>query len=524
MKRVFTLILFITSLAYTQSSISTQFILKLKDGSNQIPESIQSLNFQFNLDVVHSFELGRGSNEFVFVLAAPESTNAENVLQAYSKNELVDYIELDYKGEGGATPNDTHYGNQWGLNNNGTFPLSPATAGADIQMEMAWDIEQGDTNVIMAIMDSGLRMGHPDIAGRVWVNYGEIPGNSTDDDGNGYVDDINGWDFANDDNNPTDDQGHGTNVTSILGATGNNGLGFAGVDWNCKLMPLKGLDSGNSGLYSWWSEALYYAADNGADVINLSVGGSGFSSTLQNAIDYCINNNVVVVACMMNFNNSTPYYPAAFSGVIAVGSTDADDTRTEPFFWSPTSGSNYGNHISIVAPGNYIYGLAYNSDVNYSTYWGGTSQACPHAAGVASLLRAISPGMSPAQVKNILEITAEDQVGDSQDTPGWDQYYGHGRLNAYQALNYATASVGLENETDISVMVYPNPTTDQFVVHASDIDIDRIELMNALGQIVTVKSQQNSPYYFNENLENGMYILRIHYDGTYITKKVLVTK
>ena len=426
---------------------TNRIIFKLK---NEFQDSVKSLRKQksignnridsvtqrFHAVKVINQSTGKKSNQNIHIIQFPEGTNIQQVIDAYYKTGIIEYAEPDYVGSGGGMPNDQYYFRQWGLKNDGTFSLLPSTPGADIDMEKAWDIEQGDSNIVVAIIDSGVKLDHPELAGRIWNNYNEIPDNGIDDDGNGYVDDVQGWDFANSDMNPTDDYGHGTNVAGIIGANGNNSIGYAGVDWNCKLMILKALDNNNYGFYSWWASAIYYAVDNGAKVINMSLGGSSTSSTLKNAIKYAINNGVVVVACMMNTNSNTIFYPAGFSGVIAVGSTDPDDTRSNPFFWSSTSGSNFGSHISVVAPGNYIYGLNYQSNTNYNSYWGGTSQATPYVTGLASLLLAQDPTRTPAQIKSIIEATAEDQVGNpSEDTPGWDQYFGYGRINAFNALS-----------------------------------------------------------------------------------------
>lgn len=407
---------------------------------------------------------GRKSQQYFFTVEFATQEQLDRVLKNCAGNAAIAYAEADQQGSAGGTqmlaPNDAAYGNQWGLHNDGTFPMSTAVAGADIDMENAWNITQGSTTVVVGTIDSGLRLGHPEFSGRLWVNAGEIPNNSVDDDANGYVDDVNGYDFANNDSDPTDDHGHGTNVTGIIGANGNNGTGFAGVDWNCRLMTLKGLDANGSGWYSWWSDALYYATDNGADVINMSLGGTGASAGLQTAINYALNNNVTVVVCMMNTNSSTVFYPAAYPGVIAVGATNPDDTRANPFFWSSTSGSNYGSHISVVAPGNYIYGLSYASNTDFSTYWGGTSQAAPHVAGLAALLLALDPSFTPAQIKSLIESSAEDQVGlASEDVAGWDQYFGHGRVNAYQAL-LATGLAGNAAAAD-EFRLWPVPAQDQ---------------------------------------------------------------
>ncbi len=380
----------------------------------------------------------------LFVLKFKQSINIEVVVEEILQlaNTIpIDYVEPDYIGKSSGVkkvvPTDTYFSQQWSLNNNGSFAMSPATAGADIDMEEAWALETGDTGIIVGVIDSGIKIDHPDFGGRIWKNYSEISSNGLDDDGDGYIDDVNGWNFAYGNNNVKDDEGHGTNVAGIIGAKSNNGLGYTGVDWKCKLMALKTQDSVGYGYYSAWVSAIYYAVAKGARVLNMSVGGQTNSTSVANAISYALAHNVVVAACMMNTNSDTAFYPAKYTGVIAVGATNPNDTRCNPFFWSTTSGSNYGSHISVVAPGNYIYGLNNTSNTNYSWYWGGTSQATPHVAGLAALLLAQDSTRTPAQIKKIIETTAQDQVGlSSEDTPGWDQYYGYGRINAYRALNY----------------------------------------------------------------------------------------
>lgn len=430
---------------------TNQIIIKLKDdvGSKSktsrkvtITSKVDAVTQKFQPLKIKSQSGGRHNKQRIYIIRFQQGTDLRPIIDAYYKTGEIEYAEPDHKGAGGGeesqVPDDQYYSRQWGLKNDGTFSLSSSVAGADIDMENAWSIETGDPDITVAIIDSGLKLDHPEFSGRLWTNAGEIPNNGADDDMNGYIDDMNGWDFANNDNDPVDDQGHGTNVTGIIGANGNNSVGYTGVDRNCKLMVLKGLDNANSGFYSWWANAIYYAVDNGAKAINMSVGGLSASVTLQNAIAYAIGNNVVVVASMANTNSNTVYYPAAHSGVIAVGSTNPDDTRTNPFFWSTTSGSNYGSHISVTAPGNYIYGLSYQSNTNYNTYWGGTSQAAPLVTGLASLLLAQNPNRTPAQIKSLIEKSSEDQVGSpGEDTPGWDQYYGHGRINAFRALSKA---------------------------------------------------------------------------------------
>jgi subtilisin family serine protease len=427
------------------------------------------------------------------------------------------------------TPNDAFFSSrQWSHSNDGTFTLSPATVDADIDTDLAWDITQGDSNTIVAILDTGLRLRHPEFTGRIWQNTAETLDGS-DSDGNNYIDDTEaGWDFANDDNLPVDDHGHGTNVAGIAIATGNNNIGYAGMNWNSQIMVCKVLDDANAGFYSWMTEAIYYAVDNGANVINLSVGGNSPSATLEAAVDYAFNNNVALVVSTGN-QDSSIQYPARYTNAIAVGSTNSDDTRTSPFFWSATSGSNFGPEIDFIAPGNYMYGLSFSSDTNYNTYWGGTSQAAPHVAGLISLLLAVEPNLTVTQIRDILVASSEDQVGDADDTPGWDQYYGHGRINAYNALLSTTLSSSEFNISNEEISLYPNPISKGLNVTLSNIpngdyetiiyDINGKTLFN-----VNLTSNSEKVEFDAPNLSNGFYFIKLTNtkNKQFIHKKIFI--
>ena len=533
------IILFSSIASFGQNSGKTdRVIIKLK---NEIADpgnswSKQNLIGNNRIDIVsQKFQAvkisrqsaGKKSNAHIYVIQFPQGTDLKQVIDEYCKTGETVYAEPDFTGSGGGTqgivPNDQYYYLQWGLKNDGTFPLSPSKAGADIDMENGWSLEQGDSTIIVGIIDTGDKLDHPEFAGRIWKNYKEIPNNGIDDDGNGFVDDVQGWNFAGSNNDPTDDQGHGTNVAGIIGANANNTILYAGVDWKCKLMILKGLNNSSFGYYSWWADAIYYAVDNGAKVINMSLGGKGVSTTLQDAVNYALNNNVVIAACMMNTNSDTIYYPAKYTGVIAVGSTNPNDTRSNPFFWSPTSGSNYGSHISVVAPGNYIYGLNYQSNTSYSSYWGGTSQATPLVAGLASLLLAQDTNRTPAQIKSIIESTAEDQVGDpSEDTPGWDQYYGFGRINAFYALSVFTG-IKTQDPQDEMVTVFPNPAKDNFTVSFPAMT-RQIEIFNLLGQTVIRKKVEGLSKQTFQLENSGIYMIQVTTGKQRISKKLTVCK
>lgn len=398
--------------------------------------------FQVNngdIDLYNELEMGR-----VYVFYLEGAADITGIVEDYNKDLNVEFSEPNYIGfaagvkeSGSFIPNDKFFDKQWYLNNTGSiYPSSQGLpkVGADINILKGWEIEQGSEEIIIAILDSGFRYDFLDLKNKVWINKKEIPNNGKDDDGNGYIDDYYGWDFANDDNIPNDGFGHGTNIASVIGAELNNQIGFAGIS-KSKLMNCKNLSESNTGEYEWWAESIKYAVDNGARIINMSEGGSDYSSVLKVAVDYALKKEVLVVAAMMNYNNGKNYYPASLKGVVAVGATDTDDRRCKKFTWG--GGSCWGKHISLVAPGNKIYGLDYENQNNGDSYWSGTSQSTAIVSAIASLLLAQDKTRKIEDLKKILIETAQDGVGDPyEDKPGWDPYYGWGRVDAYAALTY----------------------------------------------------------------------------------------
>lgn len=488
--------------------------------------AIDEVSYKNQIQSIEKLFTGKKSQRNILLLQFEATTNTDELLTEYNALPEVTIAEIDHIGSTagveGLTPNDANYSKQWGMNNDGTFANAFSIAGADVEMQKAWEIEQGDPNITVCILDSGVKLDHPEFQGRLWTNTKEIAGNGLDDDDNGLIDDFYGWDFVNNDNDPTDDLGHGTNVAGITAASGNNNIGYAGVDWNCKVMALKGIDENNSGFYSWWISGIYYAVDNGANVINMSLGGNSNSAILKDAINYAVDKGVVVVVCMMNTNSQNTFYPAAFPAVIAVGSTDPDDTRTAPFFWSASSGSNYGTHISVVAPGNFIFGLHYKSNTNYTSYWGGTSQATPLVAGIASLLLAQKPSRTPAEIKSIIQSTSEDQVGDPlEDIEGWDKYYGYGRVNAFKALSQILSLKDplAKNE---QAFVYPNPAKETFKVDFPS-GAEHVQIINFLGTIILEKHLSGQLLEEFIITQTGMYFIVISLGNHIITTKLLVT-
>jgi thermitase len=464
----------------------------------------------------------------IYVLSLSQTSDISSMVAQLAQDPAVEYATPDYLGSAAGVelvdsviPNDTYFNRQWGFRNTGMFPTGDtAKAGADIKAIYAWAITKGDSSIIVGVLDSGVKWDHPEFSGRIWVNKGEIAGNGVDDDANGYKDDVRGWNFAYNNNNVMDDEGHGTNVATIIGAKANNSKGYAGLDWYCKIMPLKILDSTGSGYYSWWSSAMYYAANNGARVLNISAGGTSSDQTMETALRYAFQKGCFIAASMANSNDSTKYYPAAYDTlVVAVGATDCQDRRATPFAWG--GGSCYGSWIDVCAPGNKIYGL-YNKDTtSYGWYWSGTSQASPMVAGLASLLLAQDHTRTPRQLCTIIRATADDQVGrPSEDKKGFDVFHGFGRINCYKALTYNPNDVPrppLQSPSSFALYGnYPNPfnpvTNIQFSIVNRQLTI--MKVYDALGREVATL--------VNEVKEPGTYTVR--FDGSHLASGIYFYK
>lgn len=442
--------------------------------------------------------IGNKKTKRTLLLKFKHNVAVKAIIEVYKKTGLFDYVEPNYIGKGHGvfqtTPNDALFLNrQWSHVNNGNFSLSPATNDADIDTDLAWDITQGDPNLIVAVLDSGLKLDHPEFSGRL----------------------VAGYDFVNNDSDPTDDHGHGTNVAGIALAKGNNTIGYAGVNWNSKIMICKILDDTGSGFYSWWADAIYFAVDNGAKVINLSAGGFGASTLLEDAVNYAFSNNVSVVVSTGN-DNATIEYPAKYTNAIAVGSTNSNDLRSRPFFWSATSGSNFGAELDFVAPGNFIYGLSHTSNNNYNSYWGGTSQAAPHVTGVISLLLSINPNLTVSQILQILQQSSQDLIGDSFDILGFDQYYGFGRINAFNAISSPLLSNTDYFTESQKIKLFPNPIGIENIFSISGLESNvryTIKVISLDGKVVKELKNNLTNGIVNINTDlmpSGIYLVTIY--------------
>ncbi len=333
----------------------------------------------------------RALGDLQVIQLAPGEKVAEAV-QHYRASGLVEFAEPDYKLHAQAiTPNDPEFvgGTQWSLRN-----LS--SPGHDINAAAGWQTLNSASNIVVAIVDSGIRNTHEDLAANLWTNPKEIADNGLDDDGNGIVDDVHGINAINSTGNIMDDAGHGTHVAGIVGAAGNNGVGIAGVAWKVQLMACKFLDNAGNGDTSDAIRCIDYARRNGAHIINASWGGTDYSAALNTAIANARAAGIIVVTAAGNDSvniDSTPLYPACFTldNIVVVAGTSRADVVDSSY-------SNYGPiNVDLCAPGTGIYSTWNSWDGAY-TYLSGTSMAAPHVAGVLALMKARFPAMSSAQL------------------------------------------------------------------------------------------------------------------------------
>ncbi len=475
----------------------------------------------------------------VYAIELQAGANLAEALQAYAADTEVVYAEPDYlahafgnpsaaqtseraasqRGQDRANavqlaPNDPLYPKLWGMNNTGQAEpygggATVGTPGADISAEAAWDLQTGSSSVIVAVLDDGLDITHPEFSGRV----------------------LAGYDFVDNDNDvmPPGNNAHGTSCSGIIAAAGNNGIGVAGVAWNVKIVMGRVLDASGSGTYANIASGVEWAADQGAQVLSMSLGGPGFSQTLEDAVNYAHNLDVLVIAAAGNSNSSQASYPAGYTNCVSVGALSPCNERKRSssniFEVNPGVipdplgvtcdnekwwGSNYSSGLDFLAPGTRIYttditGPAGYDSGDYIATFNGTSSACPHAAGVAALIRSENPSLTNTEVWAIMQSTAVD-LG----TAGYDEDTGYGRLNAYQALlaarggaaggsftvfNDGSSDLNVSSITSNRTWLTASPTS--FIVSAAGSRLVSVAVdWNAVGntqQNATLAIRSNDP-------------------------------
>jgi hypothetical protein len=341
-----------------------------------------------------------------FRASVPAAERGE-IIAALERDPRVRYAERNVRFRISAEPDDPSFGELWGLDNSGQ-PVTGfgGTPDADVDAPEAWDVTTGSADVIVGVIDTGVDYSHPDLAANIWLNESEncagCRNDGVDNDGNGYVDDWRGWDFLNDDNDPFDDNGHGTHVAGTIGAVGDNGRGVTGVNWSVRIIPLKFLSANGSGDASDAVRALLYATAMGATVTNNSYGGDGYSQAFADAIAAAdVQGSLFVAAAGNSFanNDASPSYPTSYElpNVISVAATDQNDARA----WF----SNYGRRsVDLGAPGTNI--LSTQPGATYA-YLDGTSMAAPHVAGAVGLAKAAFPQATGVGLKALLFRTVD---------------------------------------------------------------------------------------------------------------------
>lgn len=403
---------------------SDEIIVKFK---KDVPkEQIGKINSKHGASVLHTSRFAGFKK-----MKVPAGKTAEEIVDFYNRQPEVEYAELNYYAYAHYVPNDTYYPKQWNFQDIGGINLEPA-----------WEITTADPNIIVAVLDTGV----------AYENY-DIYERATDLASTHFV---AGYDFANDDSHANDDEGHGTHVTGTIAQSTNNNKGAAGVAFNCTIMPVKVLDTRGEAPYDTVAAGVYFAVDNGAKIINMSLGGDFYSITLRNAVKYAYNHGVT---CVCSAGNEYEYgnkvqYPAGYNNYcIAVGATRFDRTRS--YY------SNTGSYIDLVAPGGDLdidqNGDGWDDGIVQQTFdpndptdfhyymYAGTSSAAPHVSGVAAMLASIAI-TEPDDIRQALQNTAID-LG----PPGKDNEYGYGIIDAFAALNYYFEEGDFNKDEDIDI-------------------------------------------------------------------------
>ncbi len=371
----------------------------------------------------------------IYTLTFPEHLDETLIVARLQKLDLFEWIEPKYIRQTHAIPNDPLIGTSFSSQNYLDYH----------RLFQAWEISQGSRQVIIAIIDSGVDYLHPDLTSKMWINTGEIPNNNLDDDENGFIDDVMGWDFWQEGTiaNPVQDNDprgeffvHGTHVAGIATAATNNGIGIAGIGYNCRYMNLKaGGTQAEPTAIGFGFEAMLYAVANGAQVINCSWGASGFSSFENEVVDFATAQGVVVIASAGNNGGTTaetePVYPAAYRNVLSVGAVNHFGGLVN----QRASFSSYGTTLDVLTAGNGVLSTVFQGEYGLLT---GTSMSAPIAAGVAGLLKSLRPTWSASRIRLQLRATAEPL---DAFNPANANLLGKGRLNAFQALTHTTPGI-----------------------------------------------------------------------------------
>jgi subtilisin family serine protease len=445
----------------------------------------------------------------------------QELTEQLGRHAWIDYVEMSPILRHFLTPNDASIGSQYYLDN--------------IKAYEAWDLSTGSHNIKIAVIDDAVRVTHEDLAANIWVNPGEIPGNGIDDDGNGYIDDVSGWDAANSDNDPNAPTTppaiwgemaftHGTHCSGLAAGVTNNLIGIASISHNVSLIPIKAVSSSSFfplGIETP-AEGVDYAIAAGAHIVSMSFGGeqaSGFA-TLETLINAGHDQGIIFVAAAGNNGDGsgiigTPNainYPAGFTNVLAVGATNASDEK--PGF------SQYGNWLDVMAPGVGVY-----STLAWSTPYGnqdGTSMACPIVAGALGLMKSYMPAASKEQHIFCLKQGADNIDQINIDYAG---QMGAGRINVYNSLlclqQYQSIYISEENQ----ISIFPNPAIESLRIGFQSTSPRKISVFSITGNLIYSTQTNDCVVEMNvSTFPNGIYVCKIEENGTFSTHRFVVQK
>jgi subtilisin family serine protease len=479
------------------------------DASSSQSVSKQSADLRASLSkLAPGFSLDRQlGSDGLYRLTGPVDLAADAVARELTALPGFRFFEPDFLVHADATPSDPSFGQLWGMNNVGQFG---GLSGTDIRATQAWNITTGSSSNVVGVIDTGVDYNHPDLAANIWTNPGEIAGNGVDDDGNGYVDDIHGWDFVNGDNDPMDDNNHGTHVSGTIGAVANNGTGVAGVNWSVKIMALKFLAANGQGATSDAVSCVNYATmmhNRGVNigVTNNSWGGGGSDAALYNAIQAAGDSGMLFVAAAgndgQNLDTGFTSYPASYDlpNIISVANITSSDQLN--------GGSNYGvNSVDLGAPGTSILSTIRNN--NYA-FFSGTSMASPHVAGVAGLLFGMAPtaGWQAVRTAILSGVDADAALAGKTVTGG--------RLNAFKAVQAFTQHPDLLAASDSGASSTDNITKDDTPTFTGTAVADATVTLFANGLEVASGAADSAGVYSltSTSLSDGTYNITATWPG-----------
>jgi subtilisin family serine protease len=469
--------------ADTKATLTPNVVLvKFQQGTST--EELSALIAQMSGQIIRRFD----ALSTVLVQLPENWASARSGVDALSiANQNANVVSVEFDGTVSGFPTEMEQVNGQHTYNS-TIPTAPITvndadynnpqrqvyAPSMIELPWAWNYTMGSNGIKVAVVDSGVLATHPEFAGRV----------------------LPGYDFVNNDTDATDDFGHGTHVAGIIAAGANNEIGMVGVCPNCSIIPVKVLNESNQGTWSAVAAGILFAVDAGANVINLSLGGSTDSQVVADAVHYATVHNVLVVAAAGNVRSNEPFYPAALDEVVGVAATRNDDT-----IWSL---SNYGYFVEVSAPGYAVYSTYNNLGNTYSgyNYMSGTSMAAPHVSGLAGLLFSQNPNLTIAQVRSLLQLTSVD-LGD----PGRDDHFGYGRIDAFAALQAGYLLLPADAALNGTVWQDDNVNGlwEQEERETTDTDTVSIQLQTSTGTVVAQTKPNSAGAWRIEKLHPGSY-------------------